>query len=302
MSDSHLNLPWVEELFGRRPKRVKKNRVLAEVDGEFTEGLAVKRLERLADFIEGLEVMDTRLPGRAIRGVSMYDEVAGYMLTARVNRQGTVWGKEPSCELDVLGKGVSHEGAYYVTGYGLICWGWGSYTHAHGRVRFSMTMNAVANELKDELIDVLMAFPVRTEQIPGFAPNQITGTLVADALRHFLQCRDPLKAWRLANGLQVDARPAPHDRWKQLLIEERYDAMLELSAAQVSRLEGELAPWTKRLAKAETLAQSDMQRELSADQIARNDYELDLSAQQVNKLERQLYDWRSRLAKAQNLA
>lgn len=239
------------------------------------EGLDEARLARLADFIETLEVMDTSQPQWALGPVGditipdSRTEVLGYLLTSGGHGYGAVCFQEDS-----------NRPGYYMTGYGLVCWGWGT---TNGMA--SVAANGHVNALQD----VLTAEPVRTRQIPDLTVEQVTGAHVADALRQFIDCRDAHRAWWLASGLKpgAEAEPAPvkepplarqepeakvvslpgtgltgNERWKHLVVSEEYEALRELCEGQVARLEGELATWRKRLAAAKALIGGDEQEEL----------------------------------------
>ena len=228
------------------------------------EGIDAGRLERLADLIEGLEVMDrkqrdwaagpvdraTRVDGRS--------PVLGYLLDA---------GGDGFGDVCFPGKG---ETAYYLTGYGLVCWGWGM---AAGIT--SVAANGHANAVQD----VLTAEPVRRGEIPDLALAEVTGRHVADAIRQFIEHRDAQQAWWLASGLKPEAQapaarpaqaPAPKvvalkgaaaltgaERWKALVLAEDVEGLRALCTGQVARLEGELETWRRRLKAAEALAGED---------------------------------------------
>lgn len=220
------------------------------------EGLDEARLVRLADFIETLEVMDTSHPAWAdgpvavLNGLHGKQECLGYLLAATGHGLGAVCFREGQPD------------AYYLTGYGLVCWGWGT---VNGMA------SVAANGFQNALQDVFTAEPVRRHQIPDLTLADVTSAHVADALRKFVECRDPHRAWWHASGLQPEAAepdpaPAPkvvalpgagltgREQWKGLLLAEDYEALVTLCEGQVARLEADLATWRKRLAAAQALA------------------------------------------------
>lgn len=241
------------------------SRILHEVPQAFEEGLATARLKRLADLIETLGVMDQSRPGWAAGKVGILgsvhgrNEVLGYLLQSGGQGYGAVCFREGQPD------------AYYLTGYGLVCWGWGK-----GQSMASVAANGHQNALQD----VLTAEPVRKQQIPDLFLGDVTGRHVADALRQFVVCRDPHRAWWKASGLAPEAAPAPvlvptmtpvpapepkvvalpgtgltgNERWRAMMADEDVEGLLALCTEQVERLEGELATWRRRLAAAKALA------------------------------------------------
>ena len=240
------------------------SKVLHEVpQGAFVDGLSVARLERLAEVVEGLEVPDTRRAAWALGPVANITalhgstEVVGYMLTATGDGYGVVSFKPGNVPV------------YYLTGYGLIAWGYGT-----GQGMSAVAQNGHVNGLQD----VLTAEPVRRQHIPDLALGDVTGRHVADALRQFIACRDAHRAWWKASGLAPEAEPAPvreapapapepkkvvalpgagltgKEQWKALMQDEDVEGLLALCTEQVARLEGELGTWRRRLAAAQALA------------------------------------------------
>ena len=242
------------------------SKVLHEVPKVFEDGLAVRRLEALADFIGGLPQFSGRVKTIVANRVHSECEIAGFVLRAGGNGYGIVHftGDRTDPKQEVL--------AYY-TGWGIICWGWGAY----------QGMSAVAeNGMMGPLQDVLTAEPLRRENL-GMSFSSAGPADVADALREFVKCRDAKEAWRkvaawkragedrpapaaVAAPAPVSVLPTPkapkvaqvlagsltgREKWKGLLASEDYEGMYELAAKQVQSLEEELKVWRRRLAVAE---------------------------------------------------
>ena len=233
--------------------------VLHQVGPRMVDGLDGRRLNALADLIEGLHVQDTSGSAWAQGPVSQAKfvdgalPVLGYLVEGS---RGRGWG--------VICHGPEGTG-YYLTGYGLVCWGWGC-TNGIASV--------AANGMAAQVERVLSAEPVRSRSVRDIELGQVTTAHVADALRHLVECRDADKAWWLASGLpvapgaarppEVGGSPPPAPRaperapvgltgeegWKALLMSEDYAGMAVVAERRVEALRGELARWERRLAVA----------------------------------------------------
>ena len=167
---------------------------------------------------------------------------------------------------------------YYLSGYGLVCWGWGE----------GKGMNAVAdNGYVNRLQDMLTAEPVRLRQVPGLTLWDVTPRHVADAIRQFCESEDAGQAWYMASGLREEAPPAQapslpvepkapvpvqaavpaaaltgNEEWKRLIMADDFTGMKALAqkkvaevAAKMEVLEAERVRWAKRHKVAEQMEQ-----------------------------------------------
>ena len=240
-------------------------------------GIDKARLLRLADFIETLEIVWPRKgawapgPVAEARYVDGRTPVIGYMLESGGEGYG-------------LTVNVNGVWKYYLTGYGIINWGWGT-TGGMGSVAANGYLNTVQ--------DVLTAEPIRREKIPDTWIRTVTTAQVADALRHFVEHPDDgaEKAWWFASGRKPKpaAVPAPStsepiplpsrapmppheaanaltnsEAWKALLIADDYCGMQEMATRKLAGLDKELERidqqrklWGKRLKLAVAMAEEE---------------------------------------------
>lgn len=235
--------------------------VLHGIGASMDQGLDRRRLSKLADFIEGIELMPEwagEAPGPVgdARHVDGRIECLGYVLRAGGAGFGTVLFHSDRQHGSPQG--------YYLSGYGLICWGWGE----------SMGMNAVAEVGNaNKVQDLLTAEPVRRGEVPGFRLGDVTTAHVADAIRRFVESEEPGRAWYMASGMKPripieSAAPAPAavvpepgpeasltsgEQWKALLIAERFDELRALCEAKIGEAESVVEKWQRRLAAAKAL-------------------------------------------------
>ena len=249
--------------------------VLHGVGAAMDRGLDRRRLAALADFIEGLEMMPEwggEAPGPLgdARFVDGQIECLGFVLRAGGAGYGTVLfhGDRQS---------DSPKG-YYLSGYGLVCWGWGT----------TVGMNAVADTgYVNKVQAVLTAEPVRNGEVPGFRLHEVTTAHVADAIRQFIESEEPGSAWYMAAGMKREipnpiepAGPAPatveasateepapadsgltsNEQWKALLIDERFDELRALCEGRIRDFDTRIresetarALWRRRLAAVNAL-------------------------------------------------
>ena len=233
-------------------------------------GLDVRRLHKLADFIAGLDRMAPIMrtsrdwadgPVVGAKFVHGTTPVKGYVL-----RDGTNTGYG-MVEYSRTGANVIH--GYWLSGFGLICWGWGE----------GLGMAAVAdNGLSNQLHQVLTAEPVWQRKFgEDLTITQVTCKHVAAALRHFCEDRDADIAWgKVANAQRKDGlapEPKPEaakvvplrkttvpERFKQLMMEDRYQEAAGVAKGQADQLErkveelqAEMAVWRKKQASAEAM-------------------------------------------------
>lgn len=244
--------------------------VLHSVSACMEAGLDRRRLMKLADFIEGLSMIpewggDAPGPLGDARHVDGRIDCLGYVLRPGGAGYGTV--------IFNADRQSDSPAGYYLSGFGLICWGWGA---AKG-------MNAVAaSGFVNKLQDVLTAEPVRQGKVPGFRMADVTTAHVADAVRRFVESEEPARAWYMASGLKPAnvpiAEPAPvadeapvaepvpaagltgNEQWKALIVAERFDELRELCEARIGEAEtrvrdaeADLEKWRRRLTAAKAL-------------------------------------------------
>ena len=256
----------------------KPSSVLHGIDPSMDRGLDVRRLYALADFIEGLGTMVPMgragakewAPGpvQPTDWVKSHQRVVGYMLRPAATAYGL------NCLLP------SGESVQYLTGYGLLCWGWGN----------SQGMNAVAaNGHVRELEWLLTAQPVVGGSVRGLMHlSEISCDMVADAIRHFVNDPVAREAWQaVAEGLTPTyvqepepvapervapepklvpkAEPGPAltgvEQWKHLMAHDRYaDAHAYANGRQheigerMAALEAECQAWHRRAQAALVMA------------------------------------------------
>ena len=246
--------------------------VLHGVAGAREEGLNPKRLHAMADFIETLPLAPLT-GGRSFSGCPMgtlsqvrgYTQVVGYMLSGGGGHGYGLSQHGPRAH----GSEKSEFLGYWLTGYGLICWGWGT----------TEGMSAVAdNEHVNELHKVLTAEPVVDRECGDLTLTKVTTGLVAEAVREFCTTRDAQQAWRNVAGRwtpePVNGTAAPQgvvkpqcsveapkltkgEQWKGMLQEERYEELVALCereaealAGRIEALKAEQRVWAKRRAAA----------------------------------------------------
>ena len=246
--------------------------VLHGVTMRLEHGLDARRINKLADFIAGLDRMAPIMrtsrdwadgPVMSTKFVHGTTPVKGYVLRAHdENGYGMV-------EYSRTGQNVIH--GYWLSGFGLICWGWGE----------AMGMRAVAdNGIANQLHQVLTAEPVWQRKFgEELTITQVTCKHVAAALRYFCTDRDADIAWGKVANAQRQAAPvngtAPKaevpkpaslrqttvpERWKQLMMEDRHEEAVNLAKSQADQLErkveelrAEAEVWRKKQAAAEVM-------------------------------------------------
>lgn len=211
------------------------------------DGLNVERLQALAGAIEGLPASDWH-EGDGLGPVGQM----GYVRQAEPPTHFTLRaGGQGLGVLRFARAGDGEVAARAVTGYGLACWAWGKYAGlaavaSNGRVR--------------DVEQVLNAAPV----IDGkCGPRlRIEPHHVAEAVRAYLRCLDPVAAWAEVVGAHAQERPAapepepapepkppapaeqpPDARWRVLLSQERWAEAAALAEEQVAALR----VWERRL-------------------------------------------------------
>ena len=245
--------------------------VLHGITMRMENGLDVRRINALADFIAGLDRMAPIMrtsrdwadgPVMAAKWIHGTTPVKGYVLRAHdENGYGMV-------EYSRTGVNVIH--GYWLSGFGLCCWGWGE------RMGISALVNA---NFANGLHQVLTAEPVWQRKFgEDLTITQVTCKHVAAALRCFCTDRDADIAWgKVANGQrQVEpvngtakrevAKPASlrqttvPERWKQLQMEDRHEEAANLAKSQadqlgkkIDELRAEREQWLKRQASAEAM-------------------------------------------------
>ena len=255
--------------------------VLHKVAPRMDEGLDTRRIHAMADFIEELEMAPhfrggvkwASGPTGGIAYISGQTPVRGYVVRDSGQSGMGVVVNDPA------------ETHYYLTGYGLICWGWGA----------SSGMSSVAqNGLVDQLQDVLTARPVWDRAFPDYTISALTCPDIAQALRELVQCRDAMLAWRKVvearsaptagearsvpsqgqedpepvNGAAFHVEQAPSipkrltkaEGWKALQMEERYEDLVALCQGEEARLqermdalEAEMSVWRRRRKAAQVM-------------------------------------------------
>ena len=238
--------------------------VLHDVAPRMVNGLDERRVLAMADFIETLEMVPHARTSKEKWAPGPVG-IAGYL------------DKSLPCTrymLDPSGAGsegfglVCHDEAtkrgqeYYLTGWGIICWAWGT---EHGMA------NVAQGKRANELQSVLTAYPVKERCVGhGYYMDQVKAKDVANALRYYVGCEDPVEAWKkvadewhahwgrdpkpvVAPAKPVQA-PAPasqmtgKEQWKSLIAEERYGELAVLCDEKVAFFSEQLAIWTKRKA------------------------------------------------------
>ena len=245
--------------------------VLHGVTMRMENGLDTRRIHALADFIAELDRMAPIMrtsrdwadgPVMSTKWIHGTTPVKGYVLRAHdENGYGMV-------EYSRSGVNVVH--GYWLSGFGLCCWGWGE----------RMGLSALVNpELANGLQRVMTAEPVWQRKFgEDLTITKVTCKHVAAALRHFCTDRDADIAWgKVANGqrqvVPVNGTAKPEaakpatlrsvtlpERWKQLQMEERYGEAVDLAKSQAKRLEAKIdemraerEQWLKRQASAEAM-------------------------------------------------
>lgn len=252
--------------------------VLHELNQRMEDGLDARRLLALADLIEPLPMAPLMRgigkhwangPIVAARYMDGRTPVIGYVLRESTEKGfGLVEFEE--------GKNTGAAG-YWLTGYGLVCWGWGE----------QMGMAAVAgNGMVQQLQQVLTADPIWQRKFTDLTISKVTPVLIAQALRHFVQCRDATIAWgRVANeqdvagnapkvtpitGTTVVERPQPKakltggEEWRTLMMTERYADLVTLCEKReadiqerIDKLLAEQKVWGKRRKSAAIMLDED---------------------------------------------
>ena len=215
-----------------------------------------RRLLALADYIEGLPMKpygkpswrSWATPGCSNLVTTKYVDgqtpVVGYALTGKHAGYGLV-------ELH------NHSGStlckYWLTGYGLICWAWGS--------DLGMANVVEGERLKTQLQAVLTADPVSKGDVRGMHSAEVTAAMVAKALRGFAHGKDAVDAWTEVVGAHMAAKAAEQpeptryipvawpepvaetpkvtqvEEWKRLLMDEDGEAMLAMAGRELAKVE-----------------------------------------------------------------
>ena len=160
------------------------SRVLHDIGPRMEFGLDRRRLMALADYIEGLERIApwrpngkdwTDGPVAVAKFVHGATPVKGFALRG---------GEEGYGVVEFSGGNAS---AYWLTGYGLVCWGWG----AGNGLSHVADMQRIG-----EVQAVLDARPVTMSKVQGLGITQVRPHHVAMAIREFLDCGNALTAWK----------------------------------------------------------------------------------------------------------
>ena len=166
------------------------SKVLHEVGPQMeADGLDRRRLHALADFIETLYAAPAPKIRQEVVGSNVHECPAKYVdgrtkcefFSLRNGGQaglGKVYFKDSPEPQNVV--------SYALTGYGLICWGWGSENGMR-----SVALNGRVNEVSR----VLAADPALGHEM-DWTQGFINAGHVAMALRFFLEGMTPLEAWR----------------------------------------------------------------------------------------------------------
>ena len=244
--------------------------VLHKVNQQMEDGLDARRLHALADFIEGLRLAPILRTKGWAEGPLMQTSyvhgatpVKGYLLRASGDK---------GLGLVEFEAGQTGAVGYWLSGYGVICWGWGE----------AMGMAAVAgNGMVNQLQQVLTAEPVWERKFSDYTITKVTTAHVAQAIRYFIECQDAVVAWgKVADeqdvagdaprnvtpmtGTTVRELPKPKltggEQWKTLMMAERYGELVTLCEGEERKLQeridtllAEQKTWAKRRKSAQVM-------------------------------------------------
>lgn len=253
--------------------------VLHRVRCNYEEKLSTRRLLALADFVEGLSRKDAYQHLHPDKRYSSTKFVLGKVPVVALAVQGRATGDWGYVHLDEKRDPVE----YMLTVYGIICWAWGP----------KAGMKNVAMDVAeyDELRKLFEAVPVSSGQLPDVRMSHVQSMHVARAIRHYLDTRNALQAWKRAfQGDRLNGRAVLADRsvvfepviqaaqpkvetpkaevqdWQQLILDDDYEGLHALSkerlealadeAAELEKfkahLDKQVAAWTRRLKLAES--------------------------------------------------
>lgn len=159
------------------------NRILHDVPSNINaDGLDVGRLKKLADFIRTLRLLlKPKFPFIEYEYANKYHEVTHYLIATHKHGIGVFRFLEGGKQGEFEFRGL--------TGFGLICWGWGSNGMA----------NVCTNRHANHIQRVLTAAPIL-----GLGEERITGefidldtNLIAEALLEYIEYQDAETAWRI---------------------------------------------------------------------------------------------------------
>ena len=158
------------------------SKVLHDIEQSMDDdGIDRRRLIQLAHVIEGLPEMPVRDPGlytsAPMSHVRSDSKVSGYMVRG---------GGANGLGARVFPRGTAKEAENYLTGFGLICWGWGGQAGTRAVVQ--------GPKRAAELHEVLVAEPVVCRDV-GF-PRRVKPRDVARALCHWMDGATPAEAYR----------------------------------------------------------------------------------------------------------
>ena len=247
--------------------------VLHDVGPRMEAGVDKRRLKKLADFIEGITLM---APFRRAQQDRNWAPAPTYMLKM-VNGQHACTGYMLECGGDGIGCKYAVDGTLYqvLTGYGIICWGWGM-SNGYRAV--------VENQYAHDLHQVLSAEPVTRGFVLGAPVSGIHPKHVAQALRYFINCHErkdvATEAWEHAlkvikpeevEGLvnaapKVEARPEPKapapkpmaattgkEAYRAMMNREDFEGASEMAWKKVHDLEASLKLWKRMAASADAM-------------------------------------------------
>ena len=164
--------------------------------GPRPDGIDVRRIEALADLIETLPLFCEDIPVKVLKFVTSDTKVTHYHMPSK-KEFGVLHAKDTRNLGDTID-------VYALNFNGLCHWGWGH-----------MGLAAVADgPRKEEVHRVAMARPVIRDSWAETPPVRMRGGVtprhVAEALREYVKCLDPVKAWqKVAAWADAEAdRPA----------------------------------------------------------------------------------------------
>ena len=235
------------------------SKVLHDVGPRMEFGIDRRRLAALADFVEALERI---APISRPRGTPWTDGpvAPAKFVVGQVPVKGFMLQEEGHAGMGLVEfNGQGEAEGYWLTGFGLVCWGWGA----------EKGMANVAEPTRcHELTRLFTAQPVRKGLVAGYAWTQITTKDVAAAIREYLESGDVVGAWRTvgrrhvpepkAKVAPVAAKPVREpsrvEAWKAAVVDEEYDTAEGIALAALEGIEEKLAllaeqkaAWSKRL-------------------------------------------------------
>lgn len=179
-ASGQASLPWPSKVLHQMPMQMG------------ADGICPVRLNALADFIDTLHGWNSNNTLWKHRKVVVMkaphglNPVTHYVVNGKAGAAGL--GFIPyDCQIGRDARGGPM--AWAMTGYGIICWGWGS----------TVGMSAVArdhrvNEVQRVITAAPVLDPVETNRIRWM--GQVRPQNVADAIRAYIEHLDPVEAWR----------------------------------------------------------------------------------------------------------